>query len=360
MDAYRSYLQSISQERRDPLARVLCGALACCTPFYRGAVRLRNRAYDLRRVRICDPGVPVVSVGNLTTGGTGKTPVVAWIVNRLRELGATPGILSRGYRSLDGAENDEKRLLDRLCPGVPHIQNRDRVAGAVAAVTEHGCSVLVLDDGFQHRRLKRQLDIVLIDAVNPWGYGRLLPRGLLREPPASLGRADLVLITRSDQVSTAELAATRTEIRRHTNAHVIRSRFAATGLINAEGVRRPLDVLSQQRAAAFCGIGNPEGFRRTLAGAVGRDGAGTEAIPLKIFPDHHHYTEADSRALAAFAASVHAECLVTTGKDLVKIPRTELSGVAVWGVEIELRLEDATRLMDCLESCVSAGDRKAA
>src|SRR5690606_8255127 len=137
--------------------------------FYGAAVQWRNFAFDRGWYRVHRAGVPVISVGNLTTGGTGKTPLVAWLVHQLEQLGASPAILSRGYRSVDSHANDEKLVLDRLCPGVPHIQNPDRVAGARAALADGVCNLLVLDDGFQHRRLHRDLDLVLIDALNPWG-----------------------------------------------------------------------------------------------------------------------------------------------------------------------------------------------
>ena len=360
MDASSAFLEIVSGRSRDPLSRVLRGVLTCCEPLYGGAIRIRNAAYDSRNLSVQSADAPVISIGNLTTGGTGKTPVVAWIVNVLRDLGASPGILSRGYRSLDGVENDEKLLLDRLCPRVPHIQNRDRVAGSRQAVQDHGCGVLVLDDGFQHRRLDRQLDIVLIDAVNPWGFGHLLPRGLLREPPAALHRADVVLMTRTDQVNESDASQIEGSIRRHTSATILRSEFAPTGLINADGVRQPLELLSQRRGAAFCGIGNPEGFRRTLAAVAGTalDSAGS--IPLRVFPDHHHYGEADLCGLTEYARSSGAEGLLTTAKDLVKIPRSELAGIPLWAVEIELQLADDARLTDHLQSLVPGHDRAVA
>src|SRR5262249_5942270 len=142
--------------------------------------------------------VPVVSVGNLTVGGTGKTPCVEYVARFYRQLDRRAAILSRGYGSA-GGHNDEALLLEENLPDVPHLQGADRVALAAAAVEELESEVLILDDGFQHRRLVRDLDVVLVDASNPWGYGYLLPRGLLREPKSSLRRASVVLLTRCDQ-----------------------------------------------------------------------------------------------------------------------------------------------------------------
>lgn len=150
--------------------------------------------------------VPVISVGNLTTGGTGKTPLVALVCDLLRQANFRPGIVSRGYGSVDGNANDEKLVLNLLCPDVPHTQAPDRVAAAHSLTIEENLNAIVMDDGFQHRRLHRDLDIVLIDATNPFGYGSLLPRGLLREPLSSLRRADVAIITRSDLVAARVLA----------------------------------------------------------------------------------------------------------------------------------------------------------
>src|SRR5690606_6980164 len=144
------------------------------------AANLRLACYRLGILSGQKVGVPVICVGNLTTGGTGKTPAVAAVVKLLQSLGRKPAIVSRGYKAVGGA-NDEMRGLDELSPGVTHIQNADRVAGAEAAIAA-GADVIVLDDGFSHLRLNRDLDILLFDALNPFGFARMLPRGLLREP----------------------------------------------------------------------------------------------------------------------------------------------------------------------------------
>ena len=140
--------------------------------------------------------VPVVIIGNITVGGTGKTPFVAWLANWFHDNEVRVTILSRGYRSVSGDVNDEKMVLDQLCPDVPHVQNPNRVEAAITARRDHAAQLLILDDGYQHRRLSRDLDIVLIDAINPWGYGALLPRGLLREPMEKtskrVGRSGLI------------------------------------------------------------------------------------------------------------------------------------------------------------------------
>ncbi|MFG0335481.1 MAG: tetraacyldisaccharide 4'-kinase [Maioricimonas sp. JB049] len=298
--------------------------------------------------------VPVISVGNLTTGGTGKTPTVAWLVQWLKEQGARPGILSRGYRSLDGEENDEKRLLDALCPGVPHLQDPDRVTSARRAVADEGCTALVLDDGYQHRRLARDLDIVLIDCLNPWGYGRLLPRGLLREPRSSLRRAGVILLTRAGHCDAARREQTCQEIARHTTAPVLATAFEPTGFVNAAGDRLPADGLMDRRVAAFCGIGNPSGFRRTLTGM----GLPVGEERLRIFPDHYHYTGRDMALLSQWGEELQADLLVTTRKDLVKLSGTRIGRCPVWAVDIELRfLGDPAPLEQAVQAVLERSSR---
>ncbi|MBN2129221.1 MAG: tetraacyldisaccharide 4'-kinase, partial [Sedimentisphaerales bacterium] len=168
----------------------------------------RNWLYAQGWLRVHRVGVPVVCVGNLTTGGTGKTPLVVWLARLMGQKGVRAAILTRGYKAngrktpYDVTTNtDEPAELAAACPGVPVIVNPDRVAGAAEAIRSHGAQVLLMDDGFQHRRLGRDLDIVAVDATCPFGYGRLLPAGLLREPLSGLTRAHAVVLTRSDQVS---------------------------------------------------------------------------------------------------------------------------------------------------------------
>ena len=173
----RWFLDVISGRQHGLLAAVTRWGLSMLTPCYRAGVSIRNQLFDLGWKRVHHVDVQVISVGNLTTGGTGKTPMVAWLAEWFRSQGKQPCIVSRGYRSLDEGGNDERRVLEQLCPNVPHEQNRDRVVAARRAIETHKSDVLILDDGFQHRRLSRDVDIVLIDALNPWGYGRLLPRG---------------------------------------------------------------------------------------------------------------------------------------------------------------------------------------
>ncbi|MBX7106730.1 MAG: tetraacyldisaccharide 4'-kinase [Gemmataceae bacterium] len=315
MSSESAFLDVISGRRRDWRAHAVRAGLSLWEPIYAAGTWLRNTLFSAGLKRQHSAGVPVVSVGNITTGGTGKTPVVAEVVNYLRQHGWKPGIASRGYRSMDGAGNDEKRVLDLLCPGVPHIQNRDRIQAAKELVAV-GADVIVLDDGFQHRRLKRDLDLVVIDATNPWGYGHQLPRGLLRESMAGLARADLIIISRADLVTAHEREHLHQTIARFTKAPHIVSRFIPHGLRTQAGSIESAVEWRGRRVVAFCGIGNPAAFQSTLE----RVGVALASHSVTAFNDHHHYTEADRQSLLAEAEATHAEALVCTLKDLVKFP----------------------------------------
>ncbi len=301
--------------RRGVIPAALRATCSVASLGYAAAIAMRNAAFDLDWRRVHRAGVPVISLGNITTGGTGKTPLVAWIAQRLQSQLGSVAIVSRGYRAHAAGKNDEALVLERLCPGVPQVMNANRVAGAAHAVQQFGSRAIVLDDAFQHRRIYRDLDLVLVDALNPWGYGHLLPRGLLREPLSALKRADAVLITRADQVDAATLDDLRRRIARirGIDEHIA-VRFAPTGLIRADGGPRiPLATLDQSLPiGAFCGIGNPAAFSRTLTDL------GLQ-VTARSYGDHHGYTNADWDDLLTWSAQFPGG-LLTTLKDLVKLP----------------------------------------
>jgi tetraacyldisaccharide 4'-kinase len=296
-------------------------------------VALRNAAYDRGLFPVVGTAVPVVSVGNLTLGGTGKTPLVAWAARLLAGDGHRPAIVSRGYAAAAGTTSDEALELARLLPGVPHVADRDRVA-AVNRAAAAGADVVVLDDGFQHRRLARSLDIVAIDATDPFGGGRIFPRGLLREPAAGLRRAAAVVLTRAVAVD----AARRAEIRRAVASACgdrqpgvwAEATHRPLALRSWTGAARPLEDLRGRRVAAFAAIGNPAAFRRTLADL------GADVGAFRPLPDHHAYTDADRSSLAAAARAAGAGLVLTTLKDLVKVRRDDLEGVPLVAVEIAI------------------------
>ena len=339
----------LSGRRRDVGARLLRGGLTVASGGYGAAMALRNFGYDRRWLSVARVDVPVISLGNITTGGTGKTPMAAWLANWLTHAGRVPGLLSRGYRSLapDGdareitaAGNDEKLVLDRLCPGVPHVQQQDRVTAARRLVSEHRCNALILDDGFQHRRLHRDLDLVLVDALQPWGYGHLLPRGLLREPLSELRRADLVLLTRADCATDEQRAEIRRELKRWRGTDdCVEVAFVPQRLLGLDGSVSPMSDLAGCRLFGFCGIGNPRGFRQTLE----KLGAACE---LKTFPDHHHYSAAELAALSQAARDASADRVLTTLKDLVKIVPEAWTGPPLFAVDIGVEFPSGRELLE--------------
>lgn len=308
------------------------GGLRLLSLPYSAGVWLRNTAFDLGLKRVHKAPVPVISVGNITAGGTGKTPLVAYLANWFQDRGARVVLLSRGYRALPGEVNDEKLVLDRECPGVPHLQDPDRVRSAEIACREHGADLLILDDGFQHRRLHRDLNVVLIDALNPWGYGRLLPRGLLRETVSALRRADVVVLTRADQCSGEQRRQIASTLQATGVSEWVEAAFVPTRLTNTTGETLDIHALATQRVAAFCGIGNPDGFRQTLTDA------GYDPVFFETFPDHHHYANDELTKLASRAQADGATALLTTQKDLVKLPASQDGRAPVWAVSIGTRI----------------------
>lgn len=339
----------ISGRSRDLQSRLLRVGLSTVSPIYSAVMKLRNLGYDLRWLPIHRVSVPVISLGNITTGGTGKTPFAAWFANRLRELDRHPGLISRGYRSLKRKDpeqevvtaNDEKLVLDRLCPGVPHLQQRDRVESAQRAVNELGCDALILDDGFQHRRLHRDLNIVLVDALQPWGYGRVLPRGLLRESLNQLRRADLVILTRADQCSPSDLVSIRAVLKANRGTDMCaESAFSPTQIVDQSWSSHSIETLKAQKAFAFCGIGNPAGFLKTI------ERTGAVCLQSKFFPDHHHYRPEELRILAKAAAELSVDIVLTTQKDLVKIPIDQWPGPPLYAIEIGVEFLSGKELVE--------------
>lgn len=323
------------------VARAVLGVLS--VP-YAGLMRLRRWAYRRGYLRSYQPAVPVISVGNLTVGGAGKTPMVAWIVRHLQQAGHRPAVLTRGYMPRGGGASDEAQLLRQLCAPAPVIVNPDRCAGARQGI-EAGADVLVMDDGYQHLRLRRQLDIVLIDAIEPFGFGYVLPRGLLREPLSALQDADAIVLTRTDAVAARKLEDTLDVLRRHTRGSTFHSSVhQPTRLVDAAGNELPLTQLAGARVLGFCGLGNPLAFFATLE-RLGADLANRIALE-----DHTAYEPVLMEGLSAMARKAGAAALVTTAKD-----RTKLTGLLgdlpadmpLWTLEVSLDLvEGGQALVD--------------
>jgi tetraacyldisaccharide 4'-kinase len=318
---------------------------------------------------------PVISVGNLTTGGTGKTPLVEWVCRAAANVGADDSapkrvcVLTRGY----GRENpktqvvvsngteilagereagDEPLLLARNLLGIAAvICNPNRAAAGKWASEELNTEVFVLDDGFQHLRLARDLDIVTIDATNPWGGGdgggggSLLPHGRLREPVAGLSRADCVVITRTDQVE--DLASIKKAVAESAGAiPIFSSRMVTAGIRRLSGESIDRGNLVAQPLAAFCGVGNPESFFEQLR----REGF----VPTltRTFADHHRYNQSDADALAKEAKANGAEGLITTAKDAVKLSSFDFE-LPCYVLDIQIAIDDEDRLVEMIRKVQS-------
>jgi tetraacyldisaccharide 4'-kinase len=328
-----NFRELVSGRRRGAAAALLRGALRIAETPYACAVRWRNRQFDRGRRAIERVSVPVVSVGNLTLGGTGKTPLVEWLARWFRAQDVRVAIISRGYGAEAGARNDEALELEQKLPDVPHVQNPDRVAAARMAIEEFESQVILLDDAFQHRRIHRDLDIVLLDALEPFGYGHVFPRGMLREPLSGLRRAHVIALSRANLVDAAERERIQSVVRQHApSAMWIECDHAPRGLQAASGTTAELTALAGVPVAAFCGIGNPDGFRRTL------QQCGFQVAAFREFPDHFGYQRADVESLSDWATGLPVEALICTQKDLVKLGIDRLGPRPLWALAIGLQI----------------------
>ena len=281
--------------------------------FYQIGIVIRNKLYDKSILKITNVPAAVISIGNITTGGTGKTPLVAWLCNYFTAKNIKTAVLTRGYKVKDSVFADEPAMLAKAAPQAKVIVNPDRTAGAEKAISQHNAKLLIMDDGFQHRKLARDIDIVAIDATEPFGYEKLLPAGLLREPLDSLKRADAVVITRSNQNSPEKISEIKERLSK-INPDIV---FAAAvhkpmGIKLIKDKQMSLNELAGRKIYAFCGIGNPEAFFQTLSDMA------LNIVGTKVYNDHHKYTESDIAAIYEDAKYKQAQLVLTTHKDWIK------------------------------------------
>jgi tetraacyldisaccharide 4'-kinase len=346
-----NFREIMSGQKRGVIASGLRGLLACAEPVYAAAVSRRNRRFDAGGKAVHRVPATVVSVGNITTGGTGKTPLVAWLGNWFARHTLRTAIVSRGYGAKPGEENDEALELASRLPTTPHIQNADRVTGAHQAIAQSKSQLLLLDDAFQHRRIHRDLDIVLIDALEPFGYGHLLPRGLLREPVASLRRAHVIALSRADLVTAEQRADILAIVRQHAPSATWIEIAHRPSCLVSKTLEQPIDELRGKRVAAFCGIGNPVGFRQTL-----------EQLDVTVcdffeFADHHRYTEKDFRALAERFDRLDVDLVLCTMKDLVKLHVDTIGRHDVRALRIDIEILSGRAEFESQLSALVAGER---
>jgi tetraacyldisaccharide 4'-kinase len=345
--------------------RVATIALSPLGLFYGAAMRARAALYERRILSTHKIDSPVISVGNLTTGGTGKTPLVEAIAEHLAEKGNRVCILTRGY----GRDNSGQRvvvskgteilgdvtqtgdeplmLAERLKGKAAVICDADRVSAARWAEENLASDVFVLDDGFQNLRIARNLNIVIIDATNPWGNKRVLPSGILREPRKALRRADCVVLTRTEQSTDSTLSA---EIEKISGAPVFRSRMVTSGIhADNSDCAVQLKELARHPIAAFCAVGNPEGFFNHLRESF-------ELADTTAFRDHHQYLQADIDWITKHALGNGAEALVTTAKDEVKL-RALRFDMPCYIVDIEIEIESEEKFFDLIDQALMRNDK---
>jgi tetraacyldisaccharide 4'-kinase len=330
---------------------------------YSVVTRLRTAAYNKGLLKTTELPAPVISVGNITVGGTGKTPLVEKICRILSAESRKVCVLTRGYRrenpgnrvlvsdgttllaSASQAGDEPFLLAEKLIGTAAVVCDANRAAAGTWAIENLDADVFVLDDGFQHLQLKRDLDIVAIDATNPWGSNHLLPRGALREVAGGLARADCVIITRTNQ--TKDVSLLETEIRKLLGpSPILTSQMQTTGVRQVKGITVSSTAIPQP-VLAFCAIGNPNSFLNQV-----RD-ENVQVANLQVFPDHYSYQQADISDLSRKAKAAGAVSLITTAKDAVKVSTLQFD-LPCYVLEIEILINEEAALRELIRKAISA------
>ena len=369
-------LEVISGHRQDRKASLIRGVLYVLSLVFKVAIKCRRALYNLRLMRDATLGVQVIAVGNLTVGGTGKTPVVEKFARELQDAGRKVAILSRGYRSkprplherlrnklllrqditppkvvsdgqsllLDSeSSGDEPYMLASNLRDVVVLVDKDRVKSGRYAIQKFGCDTLLLDDGFQYWKLRgRRHDVVLIDYQDPFGNGHLLPRGTLREPPSHLGRAHTIFITKIDG-STQELRKRIQKI--NSKAGIIECVHHPLFFEDLfTGEQLPLEHVRHRRLATISGIAQPESFEQSLIRL------GNQIVYQRRFADHHRYTQQEVLDVINRGVKRQAEILITTQKDAVRFPKLDRRDLPIYFMRVEIKIiEGATDFQDCVK-----------
>ena len=369
------FLEVVFEERHDFKAKTTRVALFGGSKVFQVVVKLRRWLYNVRILRDKTLGVQVIAIGNLTVGGTGKTPVVEKFARELRDAGRNVAILSRGYRSKpaplhrqfmnklllrddrtpprvvsDGRSllldsetaGDEPYMLASNLKDVIVLVDKDRVKSGRYAIEKFGCDTLVLDDGFQYWHLRgRRHDVVLIDRQQPFGNEHLLPRGTLREPPSHLARANTIFITKSDG-NTAELRERINKL--NPNAAVIECVHQPLYFEDVfSGERQGLDFLKGKKVASLSGIAQPESFEQSLVKL------GSELVYSKRFADHHRFTQQEILNTINRSKKRQADTIITTQKDAVRFPKIDRRDLPFYFMRVEIKIvSGANDFQDCV------------
>ncbi len=351
-----------ADQGHDRRTRILLLVLKSLSHLYRAIIQFRLRCYTHGILRHHTLGCQVISVGNLTVGGTGKTPVVEIFARELQKAGRRVAILSRGYKKSkpplpnrlinkitlkdqrvpprvvsNGKEllldshlsGDEPYMLAANLPEVAVLVDSDRVKSGRFAISHLNCDTLILDDGFQYLSLKPRVQIVLVDQTNPFGNENVLPRGILREPIKNIRRADFIFITKSDGTDNGPI---RAQIRRYNDkAEIIECRHCPRYCTNVlTGERTDLSFLAGRKVAALSGIAAPSGFEASLASF------GATILEKFRFADHHRYTQQELIEIINTAAKAGAEAIITTEKDAVRFPHLSRCDVPIYFLRVEI------------------------
>ena len=368
-------LEVIFEQRRGKRAALVRGLLLSLSKVFLVAVKGRRFLYNFRILRDRTLGVQVIAIGNLTVGGTGKTPVVEKFARELRDQGRTVAILSRGYRSKpppltrrllnkllfredttpprvvsDGKSllldsetaGDEPYMLASNLKDVIVLVDKDRVKSGRYAIEKFGCDTLLLDDGFQYWRLRgRRMDVVLVDCQQPFGNEHLLPRGTLREPPSHLARANTVFITKSE----GDLSALRKRIAEvNPTARIVECVHHPLYFEDVfNGDRFGLEVLQGKNIATLSGIAQPESFERSLTNL------GAEMVYSRRFADHHRFSQQEILNVINRSKKKQAEVIITTQKDAVRFPKIDRRDLPIYFMRVEIKIiSGAKDFQDCV------------
>ncbi len=325
----RSYIVSLMKDQRHGLfASVLKTLLSAASFFYGLGIRIVAWGYETGLRRTYAVAFPVVSVGNITVGGTGKTPLAMYLADYFTARGLKPAILTRGYGK------DENVMMRDELPDVRVITGQDRLKSALEALNS-GLDVAILDDGFQHRRLRRDLDVLLLDAGTAIGNGCLLPRGILRERPEAMGRADIIIVTKSDTIDSPGKDRLGGILARYAAGKpVVYVRHRPVRLSDVTGAVYGIEEASARRALLVSGIADSGYFRLMV------EGLGARVVGEKAYTDHYRYGQADILDISRSARLNNADMIIMTRKDIVKVRRLDVSSIEdklfVLDIEVEV------------------------
>ena len=342
------YLSILYGQQRGLIATLIKSTLSTLTYPYSAVLNTRNILYKNGVLKSTKLPVKVISIGNITTGGTGKTPLVEFMARYLLEKNKKVAILSRGYGGNNSLQknnnnvNDECLILRENLQEVPVLAGKDRVENGERAIRDYGVDCLILDDGFQHFRIKRDLDIVAIDSLNPFGGENLIPRGSLREPLKNLGRADMFIISHCNQSNKQTIKSIYKKLN-HMNidAPVCESIHRPVNMENiTDGSILELEWLKRKRVYGLSAIGNPESFAYTLKEL------GADLIKHRKFHDHHAYTKEEIDDVVSEAKTLGADAIVVTQKDIVKIRNMDIKDFNILSLKIEIQITKGIELYE--------------